>query len=97
MFDLNSFPCNYNSIPIGSVVNSKICEETGKRQKYKKTQDWTETKYIPLGLTSMRKSLYSQPPFTKTSSVPFFSMSERIVKSIRQITDEIFYTLLVKM
>ena len=39
MFDLNSFPCNYNSIPIGSVVNSKICEETGKRQKYNKTQD----------------------------------------------------------
>ena len=28
---------------------------------------------------------------------PLFSMSERTVKSIRQITDEIFYTLLVKM
>ena len=30
-FNLNSFPCNYNSIPIGSVVNSKICGETGNR------------------------------------------------------------------
>ena len=28
---------------------------------------------------------------------PLFSMSERTVKSIRQITDEILYTLLVKM
>ena len=28
---------------------------------------------------------------------PLFSMSERTVKSIRQITNEIFYTLLVKM
>ena len=28
---------------------------------------------------------------------PLITMSERTVKSIRQITDEIFYTLLVKM
>jgi hypothetical protein len=28
--DLNSLAFNYNSIPIGSVVNSKICGEEAK-------------------------------------------------------------------
>ncbi len=49
-----------------------------------------------------RLNIYEKIPVLSTTihqdiKRPLFSMSERTVKSIRQITDEIFYTLLVKM
>jgi len=49
-----------------------------------------------------RLNIYEKIPVLSTTILQdikrtLFSISERTVKSIRQITDEIFYTLLVKM